>query len=219
VAWTRRCPGCDEVIEYAIEHNRDLAGKRATVCRKCAAIAGNANSEYKRTGRIPGFQHSSETKIKMSQKATGKLKSKEAILNMRFAQNQPATKRQIHSAATRTKKMQAGLSPDAPDWTEVDHGFVTPCHDWWNPSAPYVNRWVEVYGPISRRSGYLLHHLCENRRCVRINHLIPVTYKEHKRLHGPSQKKYACKMCKMVTTPGPLSYHQQKSGHTGRVLQ
>jgi hypothetical protein len=81
-------------------------------------------------------------------------------------------------------KVKAGLSPDTPDYTEVDHGFFTPCHDYWRPSrTPYQKAWVALYGPI-KGSGYVLHHLCENQRCVRVSHLIPITEAEHRREHA-----------------------------------
>jgi hypothetical protein len=37
-------------------------------------------------------------------------------------------------------------------------------------------------GPIP--AGHHLHHVCEEPRCSNLDHLVPVTAAEHKRLHG-----------------------------------
>jgi hypothetical protein len=39
-----------------------------------------------------------------------------------------------------------------------------------------------LVGPIP--SGHELHHLCENKRCVFPDHLVPLVPREHRRIHG-----------------------------------
>jgi hypothetical protein len=51
----------------------------------------------------------------------------------------------------------------------------------------HVVAWEERHGPVP--DGYLIHHLCENKACVNVTHLLAVTDKEHRLLH----LKKACK--------------------------
>lgn len=41
--------------------------------------------------------------------------------------------------------------------------------------------WEEKYGPL--KSGIVLHHLCENKLCVNLDHLQPLTVSEHSKQH------------------------------------
>lgn len=76
---------------------------------------------------------------------------------------------------------------------EVD---VTICLPWagshrksdGRPLAPdglqYAYRWLwqQANGPLD--PGLILHHLCENEWCVRLEHLEALTQSEHARAHG-----------------------------------
>lgn len=185
----------------------------------------------------PRRPHSPETRQKIFQGNRGQTRSQAVRDASSRRQRQPEVRARAQQRERRKCKIKAGLDPTTPDWTERDCGFVTPCHVWWNPrKAPYVKIWVEVFGPIHSRDGYILHHMCENRACVRLSHLIPVTYAQHEEIHQ-SQKKgtpegrqrsikagraarthpWRCDECGLVTNPGTLGRHQKYSGHTGRT--
>lgn len=60
-----------------------------------------------------------------------------------------------------------------------------------NYKSGYIHRLIyeEKYGELPK--GYHLHHLCDNKLCVNPEHLIPLTAKEHFRLHSiPKAAKY-----------------------------
>jgi hypothetical protein len=46
----------------------------------------------------------------------------------------------------------------------------------------YRIEYEKVHGPLS--PGVILHHRCDNPRCVNVEHLIPMTQSEHLKLHG-----------------------------------
>ncbi len=70
-------------------------------------------------------------------------------------------------------------------------------------SLAHRRHWIEVVGPLA--PGIDLDHLCRNRRCVRLNHLEPVTHKENCRrglngaLHVPRTE---CKRGHVYPFPG-----------------
>jgi hypothetical protein len=81
-------------------------------------------------------------------------------------------------------------------WTELEWGYVTPCHIWTGPLSKsgcgqvrdpatgrtrdaYVMVWEARHGPVPE--GLELDHLCRVRACVREDHLEPVTHAENMR--------------------------------------
>lgn len=50
--------------------------------------------------------------------------------------------------------------------------------------------YMSVLGPIPE--GHVLHHLCENRRCVRPSHLVPVTVRTNTRMGKPMWRDGRC---------------------------
>lgn len=44
--------------------------------------------------------------------------------------------------------------------------------------------WETTHGPVP--PGLELHHVCENRACVNVTHLLPVTRTQHMALHAPT---------------------------------
>lgn len=85
-----------------------------------------------------------------------------------------------------------------------ERGYETPCHIWQNKpnSAGYgtardpetgrvrsvhVLYYEQEYGPVT--PGFLVHHLCFVRLCVRTEHLKEVTRAEHTRLHRQKSPK------------------------------
>ena len=44
-----------------------------------------------------------------------------------------------------------------------------------------------------RPDGFDLHHLCENPRCVKVEHLVAIPHAEHARLHQTGRRAETCK--------------------------
>ena len=83
-----------------------------------------------------------------------------------------------------------------PDYFLEDRGYETPCWIWQGHVLPagyalkrkhgvrkLAHRWFYEleYGPISQ--GLHLHHLCQNKICVRPSHLTPLSPREHMKAH------------------------------------
>jgi len=50
----------------------------------------------------------------------------------------------------------------------------------------YVHRkaWIEAHGPVPK--GFVVHHVCEEKLCYEVTHLMLMTHQEHRRHHGLS---------------------------------
>ena len=83
-----------------------------------------------------------------------------------------------------------------PDYLPEDRGYETPCWIWQGHVLPagyalkrkhgvrkLAHRWFYEleYGPIPQ--GLHLHHLCQNKICVRPSHLTPLSPREHVKAH------------------------------------
>jgi len=79
------------------------------------------------------------------------------------------------------------------DWEEQDCGYETPCWVWtrgagglgleygWRHSPVHRQAYESAYGPIP--AGFVIHHRCETKRCVRPDHLEAMSRADHARLH------------------------------------
>lgn len=79
----------------------------------------------------------------------------------------------------------------------MDMGYETPCRvwqrgisrqgygqDWRNGTGSYlahVAAWERANGNLPK--GRILHHRCEVKSCIRLDHLEPLTRAEHKKRH------------------------------------
>ena len=50
--------------------------------------------------------------------------------------------------------------------------------------------WEEAFGPVPE--GMQVHHLCGNRACLNLDHLVALTPQQHNALHTQSQKRLTC---------------------------
>lgn len=88
--------------------------------------------------------------------------------------------------------------PGVVRWRVEDRGYVTPCHIWTGVltdegygrfkrgSIDVVAHraiYAERVGPIP--DDHDLHHRCEQKACVRLDHLEPMTVSEHCSYHKP----------------------------------
>jgi hypothetical protein len=51
-------------------------------------------------------------------------------------------------------------------------------------TVAHLAAWRVMRGPVP--PGMELHHVCENKACVNVAHLVPVTRKQHEALHAPT---------------------------------
>lgn len=54
----------------------------------------------------------------------------------------------------------------------------------------YWLAWEEAFGPLPK--GMQIHHLCENRLCVNVDHLVALTPQQHNALHAQSKQRSVC---------------------------
>ena len=83
--------------------------------------------------------------------------------------------------------------------------------------------WEQAHGPIPE--GHDIHHLCENKACVNVEHLACLTPAEHKRLHrtcphgdedryvNPTTGRSQCRACNRES----FRKRQQDPNHRARV--
>jgi hypothetical protein len=83
---------------------------------------------------------------------------------------------------------------------------MEPCQEWagaktsngygsrWSPvhvvKSAHVVAFEAVHGVVP--PGYVVHHLCENKLCVRLDHLQLLSWAEHNALHSSNAKKTEC---------------------------
>lgn len=103
---------------------------------------------------------------------------------------------------------QLKLEIDNCFWSKVHKGGSNKCWEWQASKSIYgygqiqINKkrrpahtisW-ELYNGRKIRSGYHIHHICENKCCVNPAHLIEITNGEHKTLHQLGEHNYNAKL-------------------------
>lgn len=93
---------------------------------------------------------------------------------------------------------QFSLKPEPHEFVIEDRGYITPCLIWprtqdgqgygrrhhgggWH--RPHREMYEAAHGPIP--AGYVIHHLCEQKDCYRLDHLEAISRADHCRLHRP----------------------------------
>jgi hypothetical protein len=82
------------------------------------------------------------------------------------------------------------------EYVEEKRGLRTPCWVWqWNTTAGYPCKRIgdkkvlahrhyfeAEYGPVPE--GLEIHHICGEKTCVRPDHMVAVTHRQHMRIHA-----------------------------------
>jgi hypothetical protein len=88
--------------------------------------------------------------------------------------------------------------PVAHDTELVDLGYETPCRVWTRGTqgAGYGSRGLDGKNRLTHREafeqehgaipeGYVLHHLCGQKRCLEVDHMVAISRAEHCKIHRP----------------------------------
>jgi len=82
-------------------------------------------------------------------------------------------------------------------WTSKNMGYITPCDIWAGAMSgkygwargrrqAHIVAYERVRGPIPK--GLVVHHLCHQPACVRVDHMQLVTLREHRYLHPEARR-------------------------------